>query len=229
MKALISLSGGLDSAVVLADLIEKKIEVQAVSFCYGSKHQKHEIDAAIELAYHYKVPILSVDLSRAFGSVESALLASNDAKIPEGHYNDESMRQTVVPARNMIFLSVLASIALSRGCEQIYIGVHQGDHFIYPDCRPVFIRSMRKSIGHATENKVELRAPFLCKKKKDIVARGLMLNVPFEKTRTCYTSDDVACGKCGSCVERLEAFKLCNAVDPIPYQYSTYYQTEEVK
>ena len=151
-------------------------------------------------------------------SFKSALLKSDDEPIPEGHYQDDNMSKTVVPARNIIFSSILAGYAWSVEAKEVWIGIHAGDHFIYPDCRPEFYFAMKEAIMRGTNNKVNLIAPFLNKDKAEIVKRGIELKVPFEITRTCYTENELACGKCGSCVERLEAFALNGIADPIKYE-----------
>lgn len=221
MKAVVSLSGGLDSTVILAHLLAAEVqpdEVLAVLFNYGSKHNSWENESARSIAEYYQVKYkwMSLHFMREF---KSALLHTPTSEnIPEGHYQEESMKSTVVPARNMIFASVLAGVAASIGSPRVYLGVHSGDHFIYPDCRPEFITTMRTAIEIATEKAVTLNTPFLRLDKTWIVQRGLELKVPFELTRTCYKFQPIACGKCGSCQERLEAFANAHTEDPIEYE-----------
>jgi 7-cyano-7-deazaguanine synthase len=224
---IVSLSGGLDSQVLLASRIFAYNyipgAIMAVSFSYGSKHNALELAAAKRIANAYmkwNVEHLIIDVQSVFKTFDSALLNGDEA-VPEGHYEEESMRRTVVPGRNMIFAAILAGIAESRGIRHVNLGVHAGDHFIYPDCRPAFVNTMAQAVGFASENKVSLLAPFISLTKRDIVQSGLNLRVPFSLSRTCYTSEEVACGKCGSCQERLEAFKLNEAEDPLPYQSRT--------
>ena len=216
MKALISLSGGMDSATVLGLALSKGIECTGIGFAYGSKHSIYELEMAQRLCSYYLIPFKIINLVQAMRDFKSALLVSGD-EIPEGHYEDESMSQTVVPCRNMIFASILAGLAESTGSEEIHLGIHAGDHAIYPDCRPMFLESMDTTIRHATENKVKLVAPFINMDKGGILAAGLSLGVPYLHTRTCYKNQEVACGKCGSCQERLEAFASVNKIDPIEY------------
>lgn len=217
-KAILSLSGGLDSTTLLAWLLQKHEYSVAgcVSFRYGSKHNQYENAAAEYIANHYQVPLQKVEIPVMAG-FSSALLKSGGA-IPEGHYTDKSMEQTVVPARNIIFIATLAGLAWSAEADVVVLGVHSGDHAIYPDCRPDFIVSMDVAVMHGTGGRVMLEAPFLYWDKAAIVRCGLSLGVPYELTRTCYKDQRVACGKCGSCVERLEAFRLAGAVDPLPYE-----------
>jgi len=217
---LISLSGGLDSAVLLGYEVgsdqPRWDSIQTVSFHYGSKHNRYEQEAAEKIARHYKVSWQAISLTNVFSNFKSNLLL-NGGDIPEGHYTDQSMKLTVVPARNLIFLSVLAGLADSLGLDTIAIATHSGDHHIYPDCRPEFIDVMSQTILKATEGRVSLQAPFSHKTKADLVRLGEDINVPFHLTRTCYKAQPIACGKCGSCVERLEAFRLNGMKDPIPY------------
>ena len=138
--------------------------------------------------------------------------------IPEGHYEDVSMERTVVPGRNTIFCAILSGLAESEGFEEIWLGLHAGDHAIYPDCRPGFYTSMRKTLHEATDGKVDLQAPFLYVTKADILKRGMELKVPYEKTRTCYKNQAIACGRCGSCSERRMSFDSLGLKDPIAYE-----------
>jgi len=220
MKILLSLSGGVDSTTLLAHLLAEEYEVEAVSFFYASKHNAFENSAAARIAGYYKVPNTFIDLSGIMNSFKSNLML-HGGDIPEGHYTDESMSQTVVPARNIIFLSILSGLAWSKGISEIAIGVHQGDHAIYPDCRIPFLTAMEEAIRLGTDGYVELTAPFLRMNKIETVRRGLELGVPYELTRTCYKNQPIACGKCGACVERLEAFKRNGLEDPIPYENKT--------
>lgn len=217
MKVLVSLSGGLDSAVTLALAVSQNHTVESYGFDYGSKHNPLEIQAAIDLATHYNVAHHILNLKHIGANLKSCLLTSGKS-VPEGHYEEESMRQTVVPGRNLIFISVLAAIAESREFDEVWLGVHRGDHFIYPDCRPEFLHHARTAVEQSSDGKVSLYFPFVNADKAEIVGRGHRLRVPFELCRTCYTEDLVACGKCGSCQERLEAFAKYGTQDPIPYQ-----------
>lgn len=220
MRSLVSLSGGMDSATLLANSINAygKPNVEAVGFTYGSKHNSYENKAAEALALYYEVPYRLIDLTQVMAGLKSNLLKAG-GEIPEGHYEQDNMSLTVVPGRNIIFLSVLASIAMSEKFNYVTIGVHAGDHHIYPDCRPEFIRQMGWAIFYGTDSKVQLLTPLLHFTKAGILEAGLKMMVPYHITRTCYKDQPVACGKCGSCVERREAFSLQKATDPIPYEY----------
>lgn len=220
---LVSLSGGIDSATLLSQAVHAfgHAPVHATAFVYGSKHNRYETEAARAIAKHYSVPFRLIDLTAVFAEFRSDLLLSG-GEIPEGHYEAESMRRTVVPARNLIFASVLLGLAQSLDLHSVWLGVHAGDHAIYPDCRPEFIRSAREAGELATEQPgnrgVSLLAPFLHMTKKDILKYGLRNGVPYHLTRTCYKDQPVACGRCGSCQERLQAFLDIGVVDPIAYE-----------
>lgn len=219
LKALVSLSGGMDSAVVLARCVAQHGEdhVQAVGFTYGSKHNAYEWPKAQALAKHYGAGYHLIDLTAVMREFASDLLKTG-GEVPEGHYEAESMRRTVVPFRNGIFTAVLAGLAESLGAGEVWLGVHAGDHHIYPDCRPEFVYSMNHAVCHGTDHKVMLWAPFQGKTKAEILKVGLALGVPFRLTRTCYCDQPVACGRCGSCQERLEAFAKNGVEDPLEYE-----------
>jgi 7-cyano-7-deazaguanine synthase len=223
-KIVIGLSGGLDSATLLGTLLNEGYEVYCCSFIYGSKHNPYEIKAAKDLVQFYReqgfvVSHTEFDLRHTFQYFNSALLVQGEA-VPEGHYNDENMRRTVVPGRNLIFASSMAGLAESIGADLIGLGVHAGDHHIYPDCRPDFLDSLWDTIKLSSDGKVGLAVPFMNMSKTDILQKGLALpiQVPYQLTRTCYCDQELACGRCGSCRERLESFKNLNITDPVLYE-----------
>ena len=218
------LSGGMDSATLLGIYLGQGFEVHCCSFIYGSKHGPYENTAANNLVdyYHtidFPVAKKAFDLRQPMFHFKSDLLLTGGA-IPEGHYEAESMKATVVPGRNMIFASIMAGYAQSIGAEAIALGVHAGDHAIYPDCRPDFIEALRNAIEFSTEGKVDVWTPLLYEDKARILKIGLGLTpaVPYQLTRTCYKDQPISCGKCGSCQERLEAFKIIGIKDPITYE-----------
>jgi 7-cyano-7-deazaguanine synthase len=213
----VSLSGGMDSATLLGQARSVTRDVYCVGFTYGSKHNQYENQAARDLASYYSVPLEFIDLSRIFSGYTSALMKDGGA-IPEGHYTDATMSQTVVPGRNLIFASILASMAEHGKYTEVWMGMHSGDHAIYPDCRPSFAFHAREAIHESTEGKVKLMTPFMDITKSDILQLGYEVGVPYAMTRTCYLDDAVACGRCGSCQERLEAFSLIQREDPIQYK-----------
>lgn len=217
-KFLVSFSGGMDSATVLAEALRRSsIEVEAIGFTYGSKHNRWENEAAKKFCDFYHVRFRLLDISPIVGMFKSNLL-QNGGPIPEGHYESASMSQTVVPGRNMIFASILTGIAWSEGFTAVYLGIHSGDHAIYPDCRPDFFDAMERAVWFGSDKKVQLMAPFLTWNKTTILQRGIPLGVPYHLTRTCYKDQPLACGKCGACQERLEAFHANHYRDPVQYE-----------
>ena len=217
-RTLLALSGGMDSTTLLSMLLDIGHTVQPVVFTYGSKHNAYENEAAFKVAEHYgftDVPL--IDLSHLTVRFESNLLKSG-GDIPEGHYAEESMKQTVVPARNTLFIATLAGIAESKGFHHVALAVHSGDHHIYPDCPPEDITAIDTAIYLASDKQVEVIAPFVNLNKTWIIKIGEQLETPYHLTRTCYKDQPKACGKCGSCVERLEAFKENGMEDPVEYE-----------
>jgi 7-cyano-7-deazaguanine synthase len=215
-RAVIILSGGLDSTTLLYDLISQKIEVHAVTFDYGQKHRK-EISCSKRICRKLKVPQKIVDIS-VLDDLAPSSLTCDKWEVPEGNYAEDSMKQTVVPNRNMVFLSLAASYAIGIGANQLFYAAHSGDHTIYPDCRPVFVSAMATAFHLCDWNDVILQVPYLYWTKGDIVKRGLSLGVDYSMTWTCYKGGTLSCGKCGSCDERLAAFREAGTVDPIKYQ-----------
>jgi len=223
-KIVIGLSGGMDSATLLGILLEQGYEVHCCTFYYGSKHNKWENRAAENIIDFYQdqdSPVFRhvINLVEAFKEFSSNLLLSGE-EIPEGHYNDENMKKTVVPNRNMILTSVMVGLAESIGAEAVALGVHSGDHHIYPDCRLEFIKALDTTVYLSTDKKVEIITPLIEDNKTSILQKGysLLIKVPYFLTRTCYKDQQLSCGKCGSCQERLEAFKNINLKDPIIYE-----------
>lgn len=214
-KIVLALSGGLDSTTLLSRCLDEGREVLTVHFQYGSTHNPWELDAVSGLLGWFGQSHRCVDLRGVFANTGSSLMGA--APIPEEHYAAESMRSTVVPGRNLIFASVLASIAEATGADAVGLGVHAGDHHIYPDCRPDFVFALSGVVRASTEGKVGVYAPFLHVTKADIVREGLRLETPYALTRTCYKAQGTPCGVCGSCRERLEAFELNGVKDPVVY------------
>lgn len=221
---ILALSGGIDSAVTLHYLLSTGACVHCILFTYGSKHNSYENQAAHAIIKHMahtypaKVFEHAIDLTSAMSGIESALMKGGD-DVPEGHYHQKNMQKTVVPGRNLIFLSLMAGIAESMNIENTYValGVHQGDHFIYPDCRKSFVLSAAATIHLSSDGRVGLVTPLIDMDKEQIVSTGLEFETPLHLTRTCYKDQPIACGACGSCRERLEAFELNNRTDPIQY------------
>ena len=215
-KAVVTFSGGLDSTTLLF-WAAKNHDVSAITFDYGSKHNGRERSAATRIAQRLGVSHTIVRLPFINDLFKSSLLKSG-GEVPEGHYEDSSMRSTVVPFRNGIMLSIAIGYAESIGAKCIYYAAHSGDHAIYPDCRPEFLNSMSKAGKKGTYLGVEVNDPFIDKPKKEIVILGKELGVPFELTYSCYKGGRLHCGKCGTCVERKEAFQLAGIPDPTRYE-----------
>ncbi|MGB4414890.1 MAG: 7-cyano-7-deazaguanine synthase QueC [Paludibacter sp.] len=213
MKDIVILySGGMDSSVALYQYAER-VKL-AVSFNYGSKHNLREIEYAAKncRALGIEHRVIELDLNK-MGFVSDLLQSGGD--IPNGHYEDENMKKTVVPFRNGIMLSIAAGIAESMDCNRLMISNHAGDHAIYPDCRPDFIQSMSEAIGFGTYNRIEILAPFTNLSKREIALIGKEIGVPFENTYSCYNGQEIHCGTCGTCTERKEALE---GFDPTEYQ-----------
>lgn len=222
MKVVLALSGGLDSSTLCGYYLENGFEVVPISFSYGSKHNKYENQAMYDVAEYFGLskPKL-IDLNFIGQLFRSDLLLSG-GDIPEGHYTDESMTATVVPSRNLIFASIITGYAESVGADAIALGMHGGDHHIYPDCRPSFVSALNTAVILSSDGKVKVDAPFLYYDKTEILRVGMGLEkfkIPYHLTRTCYKNQELSCGKCGSCVERLEAFSENNLEDPILYMH----------
>lgn len=213
-KALVVVSGGMDSITVLYHVVKELNfdEVEAVTFDYGSKHNDKEIPFA---SYHCKFLNVQHRVIRLpFDEFKSNLLKTG-GEIPEGHYEDKNMSKTVVPFRNGIMLSVAAGLAESIGASKLFLGSHAGDHSIYPDCRVEFTLAQNLAIYLGTGCKVSVDSPFNRLTKTDIVEIGLSLDVEYDKTWSCYKGKERPCGKCGTCVERTEAFVKNFQKDPL--------------
>jgi len=214
-KVVVIYSGGMDSYTVLRQASMQGYAVYPVAFDYGQRHNK-ELILAKNVCDKYAYPFKSVDVSNINQLIKGSAL-TDDIDVPEGHYEEESMKQTVVPNRNMIMLSMAVGYAVSIGAEAVYFGAHSGDHAIYPDCRTAFVEAMNAVCQIANYEAIEVRAPFLAKTKIDILRAGLDLGLDYSETWTCYKGLEKACGRCGSCQERLEAFAANGIKDPIDY------------
>lgn len=207
-KVVVVLSGGMDSGVLLASLAHTggKKEIHALTFNYGSNHAKQEIAKAKILAKKYANYHVIIPLKFIKGLFKSSLL-SGAKEIPEGHYQAENMKSTVVPFRNGIMLSIAIGYAESIGAEKVMIGAHSGDHYIYPDCRPEFLAAIKAAARLGTFTGVTIVSPFKHMSKRDIGNLGESIKFNFSYTYTCYKGRKKHCGKCGSCVERKEALE----------------------
>ena len=225
-KILVLSSGGIDSTTLVYYFAEiENFEVQPVFFNYGSKHNPKEIESVKQICNILNLELINVDISELTSTIWSnSALINEDRSIPEGYYTQENMSQTIVPFRNGVLISLVSSIAENLGIEYVGIAVHSGDHFIYPDCRPNFIQVMKYAIYRGTENNIKLRAPFVYLNKAEIVKLGYFLRVPYELTWSCYNGRDKHCGRCGTCIERLESFHFNNLTDPVEYEDREYFK-----
>lgn len=216
-----TVSGGLDSVTLAHGLAADGHDLVCLSFDYGQRHAKEvgfARDCAARLgAEHHVVDLRSVGALLAGSALTDATVA-----VPEGHYTDDSMAVTVVPNRNAIMLAVAVGVATARGASAVATAVHAGDHAVYPDCRPAFIEAAEHEARIANEGFLaadfRVLAPFLEASKADIVRRGAPLGVPFAETWSCYVGGEHHCGRCGTCVERREAFQLAGVHDPTVYE-----------
>jgi 7-cyano-7-deazaguanine synthase len=211
----IIVSGGMDSITLLYD---KKDEIAlGISFDYGSNHNAKEIPFAKMHCERLGIKHIVINLDFMHQYFKSSLLEGADA-IPEGNYADENMKSTVVPFRNGIMLSIAIGIAESNNLKKVFIANHGGDHTIYPDCRPEFIKAIDEAATTGTYVNVRIEAPYTNITKTDIARRGAELGSNFAETWSCYKGGEKHCGKCGTCVERKEALELADVPDPTEYE-----------
>lgn len=213
--SIIILSGGMDSTTML---YEYKDEIAlALSFNYGSNHNEKELYFARLHCDRLDIPHIIIPLEFIHDYFHSSLLEGADA-IPEGNYDDENMRSTVVPFRNGIMLAIAAGMAESRGLKRLMMANHSGDHAIYPDCRQTFVDAMNQAIKAGTYEGIELFTPYTGITKADIARRGKALEIDYAETWSCYKGGERHCGKCGTCTERKEALKEAGIEDTTEYE-----------
>jgi len=215
-KAVVIYSGGMDSFTLLNRVIKDGYDVYALTFNYGQKHVK-EVEVASTVCQQLNVPHKILDISPINQLMQSSSLVG-DIDVPEGHYQADNMKSTMVPNRNMILLSLAIGYAVDIKASKVYYGAHAGDHAIYPDCRPEFVHAMNDVAQIANYEPITIETPYLNSSKGEILKDGLSMNLTYENTWTCYNGREKACGKCGACVERLEAFADNNATDPVEYE-----------
>ncbi|MGJ8524734.1 7-cyano-7-deazaguanine synthase [Halomonadaceae bacterium LMG 33818] len=215
-RAVVIYSGGMDSFTVLHRAIREGYEVAALSFDYGQRHRR-ELDAAKRVTTQLGIEHKIVDITAIHGLIGNSALTDTSQEMPTGNYDSDNMKSTVVPNRNMILLSLAIGYAVNIEAPYCFYGAHGGDHAIYPDCRPEFVARMNDVAAIANYQPVELCVPYLHKDKTDILADGLAMGLDYSDTWTCYLGQEKACGECGSCRERLEAFANQGLEDPIPY------------
>ena len=207
-------SGGLDSTTLLYE--ERERVALAVTFDYGSNHAAREIACAKHHCALLGIEHLVIELGFMSRYFQSSLL-SGAADIPDGNYDEENMKSTVVPFRNGIMLSIACGLAESRGLKRVLIANHGGDHAIYPDCRSTFVDAMNAAMQAGTYEGVQLAAPYTNISKADIIRRGARLGIDYGATYSCYRGGEHHCGTCGTCTERREAFREAGIPDPTKY------------
>lgn len=217
-SAVVIVSGGMDSVTLAHDTWVDHDPLYLLSFDYGQRHKK-ELEFAHQCALDLKCYHRIVNISDVQTLLKGSALTDPTVAVPEGYYTDESMRATVVPNRNAIMLAIATGYAASVGAQVVVTAIHTGDHAIYPDCRPDFILAFDQMERHALGEmwKVKVRAPYISYTKAQICKLGDTIGVDYRKTWSCYKGGSKHCGKCGTCVERKEAFQLAGVSDPTEY------------
>ncbi|MGE4611716.1 MAG: 7-cyano-7-deazaguanine synthase QueC [Paracoccaceae bacterium] len=217
MKTIVICSGGLDSVSLAHKVAAEQTLHSLLSFDYGQRHKK-ELEFAAACAARLHVPHEVIDIC-AIGQSLGGSALTDDIDVPDGHYEEESMKVTVVPNRNAIMLAIAFGVAAAQKAGAVATAVHGGDHFIYPDCRPEFIDAFQTMQDHALEGYADVRlyTPYVNGSKADIVTDGAKYRTPFADTWSCYKGGEHHCGRCGTCVERREAFHLADITDPTQY------------
>ncbi|WP_024951818.1 7-cyano-7-deazaguanine synthase QueC [Cobetia crustatorum] len=216
-RAVVIYSGGMDSYTVLHQALKEGFEVHALSFHYGQRHSR-ELDVARAVCESLGVAHEIVDIRAIHGLISNSALTNADQAMPKADYDEASMTSTVVPNRNMILLSLAIAKAVNIDADVCFYGAHGGDHVLYPDCRPEFVDKMNAVAAIANFSPIEIRAPFLHSRKDEVLAAGIAMQLDYSQTWTCYEGRELACGECGSCRERLEAFASHGLSDPLGYE-----------
>jgi len=217
MKTIVICSGGLDSISLAYKVAAEHHLIGLLSFDYGQRHRK-EVDFAAACAKRLGVPHQLIDISGVGRHLTGSAL-TDAVDVPDGHYAEETMKATVVPNRNAIMLAIAFGLAAAQKADAVAVAVHGGDHFIYPDCRPGFIDAFQAMQNEALDGyaSVRLYAPYVNISKAGIVTDGVRNGTPFAETWSCYKGGLRHCGRCGTCVERREAFDLAGVTDPTDY------------
>ena len=213
LKSICILSGGVDSTTLLHRMVYQFDKVIALSFDYGQRHRK-ELYFAKKTCQKLNIEHKIIKLS-FFGEMKGSCLTEKTLKVPHGHYESSSMKLTVVPNRNSILLNIAIGFAISNQASVVGYGAHSGDHAIYPDCRPAFLYAIQNLAMVVHDSPVMIYAPFINYTKSQIIKEGKRRNVDYGLTWSCYEGGQVPCWKCGTCVERIEAFKLAQHIDPL--------------
>lgn len=220
MRAVVCVSGGMDSTTLAYQLKDEGYDLMVLSFDYGQRHFK-ELSFARQVADDLGAQFAEINLAPLGKMLDSALTTPGSA-VPEGHYANENMAATVVPNRNSIMLSIAFGVAVAQKADIVAFAAHSGDHPIYPDCRPEFVGAFNAAEILANEGfgkeGLHLLAPYINLTKADIVKIGDKLDVPYSQTWSCYKGNLNHCGRCGTCVERKEAFLLAKVADPTEYE-----------
>lgn len=221
-KAIVLLSGGMDSTTLLYTVLSQGYDAAVLSVHYGQRHKK-ELEYAMATTRQFGLEHKIIDLSALTPIISRSVLTS-DSPVPDGHYSELTMAQTVVPNRNAILLAIAFGFAITREAKMVATAVHAGDHFIYPDCRPEFVQAFEAMENVAIDRAIygipapKLYAPFVMMTKAEICEKGQQLGVPWSNTWSCYKGGEIHCGTCGTCVERIEAFKIAKVEDPTQYE-----------
>lgn len=225
MKTIVICSGGLDSVSLAHRIAAEQTLIGLLSFDYGQRHRK-ELDYAAACAKRLGVPHQIIDI-RPIGSHLTGSALTDNIDVPDGHYAEETMKATVVPNRNAIMLAIAFGLAAAQKADAVAVAVHGGDHFIYPDCRPGFIDAFQVMQDAALDGyaSVKLQAPYVNATKADIVTDGAKHGTPFAETWSCYKGGARHCGRCGTCVERREAFHLAGVADPTEYEDADFWKS----
>ncbi|MER9844936.1 7-cyano-7-deazaguanine synthase QueC [Mesorhizobium australicum] len=223
MKTLVVCSGGLDSVTLAHKLAAEHQLTGLLSFDYGQRHRK-ELGFATLCAERLGVPQRIIDIHEIGGGLSGSALTDN-VDVPDGHYAENTMKVTVVPNRNAIMLAIAFGLAAAQDADAVATAVHGGDHIVYPDCRPAFIDAFQMMQDHALDGYAQIRlyAPYVNLTKADIVRDGATYGTPFAQTWSCYRGAERHCGRCGTCVERREAFHIAGHPDPTEYEDSDFW------
>jgi len=229
LKTMVICSGGMDSVALAHRVASARILTGLITFDYGQRHAK-EITFAAAAAVRLNVPHHIIDI-RTIGAALTGSALTDDIDVPDGHYAEETMKLTIVPNRNAIMLTIAYGLAAAQKADAVAAAVHGGDHFIYPDCRPGFIHAFAAMQDAALEGyaDVALYTPYLNGSKADIAVDGAAHGTLFAETWSCYKGGDLHCGRCGTCVERREAFDIAGIDDPTVYADPEFWKTAIAK
>lgn len=219
MKAILCFSGGMDSTTLAAVYRSRGYMLGLLSFNYGQRHGTSELDAARAVAEYYDASHHILDMMFLGDLMPGSALTDPEVEVPDGHYAEESMKATVVPNRNAIMANIAIGVASAVKADVVALGVHAGDHAVYPDCRPEFVQALRDCVRLSLDgfHIPEIQTPFIYLTKTEVAAEAWRLDAPLQLSWSCYKGGDVHCGSCGTCVERREAFHDAGLTDPTEY------------